>query len=431
MEVKVAYGKGHLSVDVPEANLAVVYRKKKMPRVADPDEAVLKSLASPVGTRGLKEISKGKNSACIVVNDVTRPVPNKLLLPHIIDELLEGGVPKKNIIILNATGTHRPNLGSEITELIGEKIAKEYEFINHDCFDDSTHRRLADTSSGTEVYLDSRYLDAEVKILTGLIEPHFMAGYSGGRKAICPGIASIKTVQRIHSPYFMEMANATNCVVDENPLHKELTEIARLAGVDFIVNVVIDEERALCGVYSGDVTAAHNEGVKFAMQYDMLEASERADIVITSSAGYPLDKTYYQTVKGMVGTLNVVKEGGTIIIASECSEGMGNDTFVECLKKFDKVKDIDKFIEYIDKPENFIADQWQVEKMLLAMRKADIILVTKGLNPDLHYLTQATVTDDIAHALSVALEKQGGAARIAVIPEGPYVIPCCNICKGK
>jgi nickel-dependent lactate racemase len=209
-----------------------------------------------------------------------------------------------------------------------------------------------------------------------------------------------------------------------------LAEIARLAGVDFIVNVVIDEERALCGVYSGDVEAAHLEGIRFAMRYDIINAAEHADIVITSSAGYPLDKTYYQTIKGMVGALNVVKKGGTIIIASECGEGLGNDTFVECLRKFGEIGDIDKFIEYIDAPENFIADQWQVEKMAIAMRRAEIILVTEGLSPEREPLTQVRVMRTLDAALKVAFERQGVAARVAVIPEGPYVIPCRDACGG-
>ncbi|MFA6449681.1 MAG: nickel-dependent lactate racemase [bacterium] len=430
MEINVAYGKGHLNVNVPDANLSAVYRKKKMPKEADPEKAVRNSLSAPIGTPRLREIAQGRKSACIVVNDVTRPVPNKLLLPSIIDELLAAGVSKENIIILNATGTHRPNLGDEIIELIGEKIASEYTFINHDCFDESTHRRLADTASGTEVYIDARYLDSEVKILTGLIEPHFMAGYSGGRKAVCPGIASIKTVSRIHHPHFMEMPNATNCVVDDNPLHKELTEIANSAGVDFIVNVVIDEDRAVCGVFSGSLEKAHQAGVKFAMQYDMVPAGESADIVITSSAGYPLDKTYYQTIKGMVGALNIVKNSGTVIIASECSEGMGNDTFIDCLKHFGEIKDIDAFVAHIAKPENFTPDQWQVEKLLLALRKADSILVSGGLSDSQKAMAQVKTADTLDAALAMTLATHGAGARVAVIPEGPYVIPCCEKCKG-
>jgi len=425
MKIEVAYGKRHLAVDVPEANLSAVYRKEKMPKSPDTAAAVRESLARPIGAAGLREIARGKGSACIVVNDITRPVPNRLILPPVIEELLGAGVPKDKIIILNATGTHRPNLGDEIIELVGEKIASEFTFINHDCFDDATHRFIGTTKSGTEVHIDARYLDSGVKILTGLIEPHFMAGYSGGRKVICPGIASIRTVSRIHSPHFMEAPNATNCVVGENPLHAELTEIARMAGADFIVNVVIDEERDVCGVFSGHLEAAHAAGVAFAMRYDVIRARETADVVVTSSAGYPLDRTYYQTVKGMVGALNVVKKGGTVVIASECSEGLGNDTFVACLEKFAEIGNIDDYIEYISKPEHFTPDQWQVEKLLEALRKVEVILVS-GLSEVDKKKTCVKTAATLDEALRDALARHGRAARVAVIPEGPYVIPCAE-----
>ncbi|HOO56597.1 MAG TPA: nickel-dependent lactate racemase [bacterium] len=430
MEINVAYGKGHLAINVPDNNLSGVYRKKKMPVKDNPEQTVREALSSPIGTNPLRDIAAGKKTACIVVNDVTRPVPNKLILPPMIEELLAAGVPREGIFILNATGTHRPNEGDEIIELIGEETASQYAFYNHNCFDDDMHRHVTTTASGTEVYLDIRYLDAEVKILTGLIEPHFMAGYSGGRKAICPGIASIKTVHRIHSPYFMEMRNAANCVVGENPLHQELKGIAEKAGVDFILNVVIDEDRKLCGVFCGHFNKAHRAGIDFAIQYDMVEADKKADIVVTSSAGYPLDKTYYQTIKGMVGALNVAKDGGTVIIASECSEGMGNDTFVECLKKYKEIGDIDKYIEYISNENNYTPDQWQVEKLLEALRKVNITLVTEGLSAVEKEFAGVDTAPTLDDALEKAIAEHGADAAVAVIPEGPYVIPCvaCSDC---
>ncbi len=424
MKIDVAFGKGKLEVDVPDANLSAIYRKKKMEKKSDPERAVREALAVPIGSPTLFRIARGKSSACIVVNDITRPVPNSLILPPMIEELTAAGIPKSKIILLNATGTHRPNIGAEALELLGEKIASEFDLLNHDCFDAAAHRNIGVTASGTEVKLDARYLDSDVKILTGLIEPHFMAGYSGGRKAVCPGIASIDTVRRIHSPHFMEMPNATNCVTSENPLHAELTEIARMAGVDFILNVALDEERDLCGVFCGDLEAAHRAGVEFAMRHDMAQAKEQTDIVVTSAAGYPLDKTFYQTIKGMVGALNVVKERGTIIIASECGEGLGNDTFSACLDKFGEIGDIDKYIEHISKPENFTPDQWQAEKYVAALRKAEVVLVSRGLTEK--DITRARVgsAPTLQAALDAALKKRGRSARVAVIPEGPYVVPC-------
>ena len=423
MEIELIYGKGLLKADIPEENVSAVYRKTKMPPVMDPDRAVSDSLANPIGSKRLGEIAGPGDSVCIVINDITRPVPNKLILPHIIGELTGAGVGKQDIFILNATGTHRPNLEAEIVELVGEEIAASFRFENHDAFNDDEHMYAGTTKDGTEVFLDRRYMQADVKILTGLIEPHFMAGYSGGRKALCPGCASIRTIHRIHSPRFMEDENATNCELFSNPLHLELLEICGMAGVDFIVNVVIDEKRELCGVFSGHYDRAHIEGVKFVRQFDEIPAAESVEIVITSSAGYPLDKTYYQTVKGMVGALNLVKTGGTIIIASECSEGMGNDTFVKCLRKLSEFDDLDEYVQYLSVYHNFVPDQWQAEKLAESLRKAEIMLVTNGIPEKDLPLTHATPMKTVEEAVARALHIHGPQARIAVIPEGPYVIP--------
>jgi len=423
LEIEVLYGKGHMKCKVPDENLSAVYRKSKMPPVSGADEAIRVSLAAPVGSKPLSEVAKGGETACIVINDITRPVPNRLLLPRIIDELHEAGVPDEGIFILNATGTHRPNLDDEIIELVGEEIAAKYRFENHYAFRDEDHVPVGRTAGGFDVLIDRRYVEADVKILTGLIEPHFMAGYSGGRKALCPGLASIKTIHLIHSPKILEDESSENCVIPGNPLHVELQQACEMAGVDFIVNVVINEDRELCGVFSGHYDRAHMEGVRFARQYDEIKAEEPVEIVVTSSAGYPLDKTYYQTVKGMVGALKIVKTGGTVIIASECSEGIGNETFADCLRKLDEIGDTEKYIEYISRFANFVPDQWQVEMLVKALRKAEIMLVTDNLSEQDLSITGATPMKTLDEAVQRALEIHGSAAKIAVIPEGPYVIP--------
>lgn len=423
MKIKLSYGKTGLDVDIDDKLNPTVYRKKKMPRAADPDAAVAESLASPIGSKPLREIAAGKKTACIVVNDITRPVPNKLILPHIISELKQGGLTDDGIFLLNATGTHRPADDAEIVELVGADIAAKHKFYNHDCHDDACHQFLGTTHNGTEVHIDTRYLDADVKILTGLIEPHFMAGYSGGRKVVCPGIASIKSVKKIHSPQFMENRAAGNCNVADNPLHDELVGIARLAGVDYIVNVVIDEERHVCGVYSGDFEAAHLAGVAFAKQFDMVDAEGLADIVITSSAGYPLDKTYYQAVKGICGVTQILRPGGTIIIAAECSEGMGNDTFVKCLKDRANFETHFDYVHDIECPEAFTPDQWQVEKLSLALEKGRVILVSGRLSDEDFALTLAERAATVEEALAASLQMLKPSAKIAIVPEGPYVIP--------
>lgn len=423
MEIELFYGKDGLRAEVPDGNLSHIYRKKEMPVAADPDSAVRAALEKPQGTKRLSRIARGKKTACIVVNDITRPVPNALILPHIIRELNEAGIADEDILLLNATGTHRPNEGPEAEELLGAEIASKYRFENHFCFRHEDHRLVGSTRDGTDVFIDKRYLDADVRVLTGLIEPHFMAGYSGGRKALCPGVASIKTIERIHSPRFMEHADADNCVLFANPLHLELLEVCEMAGVDFILNVVLNDRRELCGVFAGHYDKAHVAGVKFARNHHEIDIKETVEVVITSSAGYPLDKTYYQTVKGMCGAEKIVKTGGTIIIVSECSEGMGNDTFVKCLNDFKAIDGIDDYVRYLSVPAHFTPDQWQVEKMLQPLRKAEIMLVSGGLSPEELEITGATPMPSVEAALDKCRRIYGDNMKIAVIPEGPYVIP--------
>ena len=423
MKITLAYGKNGLPVEVDAALAPAVYRKKSMPGAADPDAVVKAALAETTGAPRLREIAAGKKTACIVINDITRPVPNRLILPPLIAELTAAGLTPGNISLINATGTHRPAPPDEQAELVGEDILSRHPFLNHDCHDRAAHRHVTDTENGTHVLLDARYLDADVKVLTGLIEPHFMAGYSGGRKALCPGLAHIDTVRSIHHPKFMEAARATNCVVDDNPLHNELIGICAAAGVDFILNVVINEDRDVCAVAAGDMKAAHAAGVAFARQYDSVPARGAADIVITSSAGYPLDKTYYQAVKGMCGVTGILSPGGDIIIAAECSEGMGNDSFLECLRVRARFETHDDYIRHIECNENFIPDQWQVEKLSQAMCCGEIHLVSGGLTEKDLELTLVRRAETVEAALAACLQKHGPSAKIAIVPEGPYLIP--------
>ncbi|MEW6202939.1 MAG: nickel-dependent lactate racemase, partial [bacterium] len=300
MKIKLAYGKTGLEINVDENHLSAVYQKQKMIPLENSDNTLHEGLRSPAETQPLAALASGRKSACIVINDITRPVPNAFLLLPILEEIHQAGIKPDDIIILIATGTHRPNEGEEIIELVGPEIALNYRIVNHNWLDRENLRSIGRTRSGTEVWLNRLYLDADLKILTGLIEPHFMAGYSGGRKVLCPGLAGIDTMKRIHGTHFLESEYATNCILKDNLLHEELCEIADMAGVDFIVNVVLNEEREVCGVFCGDVNAAHLHGVRFSSQFDRVDAAEPADIVVTSSAGYPLDKTYYQAIKGLV-----------------------------------------------------------------------------------------------------------------------------------
>ncbi len=422
MKIHLLYGKKGIDVEIPEKNLGKIIRKKEMPRINDPKERVKDALAHPIGTPPLKEIAKGKKTATIVISDITRPVPNKTILPPLLEDLEEAGIEKNKITILIATGIHRPNVGDELIELIGEEIAGKYKVINHDAMDLSQMKYVGKTGD-IPIYINKYFLDADLKILTGLIEPHFMAGFSGGRKSVLPGIASFETVKYYHSPYILESPYAKNLTLKNNPFHEGATKIAKLVGVDFILNVVIDESRNIGGIFAGDLEKAYEKGVGFAKLYSNIEIEDKVDLVITTSAGYPLDKTYYQTVKGLVGVLDILKSNGMIIIASECSEGLGSKYFRDVLIELKEMGNYDSFMKRLYDMERFVPDQWEVEELVKVLRVTEGIYMYSSLSNEDQELTFTHKIESIEDGLKIAQNIFGEDIKAIVIPEGPYVIP--------
>jgi len=417
--VDLLYGKGKVKVEVPDS--AVIIKKKEMPFFEDKEaaELVKKSLEEPIGTESLSKIAEGKNSACIVVSDNTRPVPNKIILPPILEILENAGI--KDIKILIATGLHHPLDEKGIEEILGRDLMEKYEVLNHDALDSSNMTYLGKTPVNQfPIYVNSIFLSSEVKILTGLIEPHFMAGYSGGRKSVCPGVSSVETVRYMHSPMILESPYATNCIVEKNPFHIEANYIAKKAGVNFIVNVVLNENKKISGVFSGDLEEAFKRGVEYARKYSETKVGEKFDVVITTNAGYPLDRNYYQSVKGLVGALNIVKNGGKILIVTECSDGLGSENFKACLKKLREIGNYDSYIEYISDMKNFVVDQWEVEELVKVLRKVEIYVYSGGLKEEDWKLTFANRVTDLQKQIDKFVS---AGSKIAVIPEGPYTIP--------
>jgi nickel-dependent lactate racemase len=314
---------------------------------------------------------------------------------------------------------HRVSTADEKLEMLGDKICRKYNVEDHDAFKQDDHRFLGNSTRNVPIWIDKRYLDAEVKILTGLIEPHFMAGYSGGRKSICPGIASEKTVCPWHSPRFLEHENARFGCIDANPVHEETLEIALKSGCDFIVNVVIDEHRRILAVVAGDMQKAHLEGVDIARQFVADTVNEPVDVVITSAAGYPLDKTWYQSVKGIVGAADILKPGGTIILVSACDEGLGSTTFEKIVEQFPT---LDSFMDAILNDRFFVADQWQLEELGKVLRKGKVKVYSQGLPPETFRKYYVEPIASVESALADALKEYGNDAAFAVMPEGPYVL---------
>jgi nickel-dependent lactate racemase len=420
MRITLDYGKTGMEVEVPDRNLVGPLGLRPVEPLADPAGKLAAALARPIGSAPLVELARGRKSACVLICDITRPVPNELLLRQILPTLERGGIPRENILILIATGLHRPNEGDELVELVGAEIAANYRVENHDGRNLSEHADLGVSPRGVPVWIDRRYVEADLKIATGLIEPHLMAGYSGGRKLICPGIAALETVQCWHGPAFLEHPRADCGILEGTPVHEENTRIARMAGCDFIVNVSLDNDRRVTSLVAGDMEAAFAKGVEFVESVCKAPVPEACDVVVTSSAGYPLDTTFYQAIKGLTGVLPIVKQGGTIVIAAALDQGIGSPEFRSL---FSENADLDTFMRRIMGKDYFVLDQWQLEKLGHVCRKARPRFVTQGLNPATMKGLFVDSVPSVEQAIAEALTEYGPNARIAVVPKGPYVLP--------
>jgi nickel-dependent lactate racemase len=374
----------------------------------------------PIGTPPLAEIARGRRNVCILICDITRPVPDRLILPPLLRTLEEQGIARRDILILVATGLHRPNEGAELEEMLGPEIVAGYRIENHHGKVLEEHDYLGTTPRGVPVYLDRRYVQADLKITTGLIEPHLMAGYSGGRKVICPGIAALETVKIWHGPQFLEHPRADCGILDGNPVHEENTYIARMAGCDFIVNVCLDGQRRITWVGAGHMEKAWEEGVRFVQQVVRVPVPEPVDVVVTSCAGYPLDATFYQAIKGMTGALPIVKEGGTIILAACLSEGLGSPEFQHLLADN---PDLGVFKQRILGKDYFVMDQWQLEELAKVVARCKVKMISHGVPADTLRRCHVEPAATVEQAVADSLRQYGPKARVAVIPKGPYVLP--------
>lgn len=429
MNVTLDYGKTGLSVTLPDDRLiAPPLTIREAVPLTDPNATLETALASPIGTAPLAELAKGKKSACVVVCDITRPVPNSLLLPPILRTLESSGIPRSGITILVATELHRPNVGDELVELVGEFVAKNYRCENHYGKATDEHEYLGTTPRGVPMWIDKRYTQAELKITTGLIEPHLMAGYSGGRKLICPGIAGLETVSMWHSPRFLEHPLADCGVLDGNPVHEENTFIAQQAGCDFIVNVCIDGKRRVTWLGAGHMIEAWQQGVQFCRDVVKASVPAPADVVVTSGAGYPLDTTWYQAIKGLTGALPIVKRGGTIVLVASITEGLGSPEFQQLLDEYSRgtryatLGGKNAAGRCID-PHTCHMDEWQLVMFQKVLEQSKVKVVSNGLDANTLRRCNVEPATSVEQAVAESLAEYGPLAKLAVIPKGPYVLP--------
>jgi nickel-dependent lactate racemase len=419
VEVELAYGRTARSVSVPEGS--AVLEKVPVRPLRDPGAALRVALDEPTGGPPLHVLARGRRDAAVVVSDATRPVPNALLLPPLLDALRRGGIPAEAVTLVVATGLHRKSTPAELDEMLGRELARSLRIVQHDARDSDAHVDLGRTRSGLPIRIDRFFCESDLRIVTGLVEPHLMAGYSGGRKAVCPGLAATETIRVAHGPTLLE-GHIGPGIVEGNPLHEALLEVVRRVGVDFAVSVALDRERRVAGVFCGDVEASHAQAMRFVENESLVSLPEPVDLAIVSAGGAPLDATFYQSIKGIATAQGIVRAGGAILLCAALSEGIGSASFEKCLRESGGP---DAFELRLADPDFFEIDQWMVQHLCQARRRARILLYSDGLPAEtqrsLWVEPVASPDEGVARALA---ELPAGARppRIAVIPQGPYVL---------
>jgi lactate racemase len=417
LQTHFAFGKTGLTLSLPDGPVYELVESRSALPIKDVQGALDAALEAPIGCKPLRELAEGKKTAAISVCDITRPAPNSVTLPPLLRRLHDAGIPVEGVTILIATGLHRAATEDEIRVIVGAEIAAKYRVLNHDARDFGAHRSLGSTERGTPVFIDERFMAADLHITLGFVEQHLMLGFSGGRKLIAPGLAAQETIKVIHSPRFMREPMATEGSYSGNPLHAELLEIARMARHDFLLDVTLTRSREVSGVFAGEPVAAHAAGVEFLRTTSLERLSGLADVVITSAAGHPLDLTFYQTIKGITAAQHIVKPGGKILVMGECTEGIGSVEFAGKLRVF---AGNEAFLEgLLGTPVE--VDQWQLEKLALAGLKNEIYFYAPGAKKsDLGSLGESLFAS-AEDAVDAVLGGLPVGARVALIPEGPYV----------
>jgi nickel-dependent lactate racemase len=418
MQINLAFGTTGIRANLPAGFRYRVLEARSAPPLTDWKSALESALDKPIDAPPLSEIARGKRSAAISVCDITRPAPNPKTLPPVLRRLEQAGIPRENITILIATGLHRPATEAEMREICGNEIASSYRVQNHNARDLASHRHLGSTASGTPVYIDERFVGADVRVTLGFIEPHLMLGFSGGRKLVAPGLAAQETIKVLHSSRFMRNARAVEGSIEDNPLHRELLEIARMARHEFILDVALARDRSIAGVFAGHPEKAHRRGVEFVSEVLLETINEPVDAVITTSAGYPLDLTFYQAIKGVTAAAHIVKPGGRILLVAACPEGAGAPEFSRMLLENGSDSEFLKQLE----GSPVTVDQWQLEKLALVTTEKKLLCYVPGLPAEYRANLWGSAYPALDQAIAALTDGLPENANIAVIPEGPYVL---------
>lgn len=428
MKVEVVYNESLLELEVPDSS--DIYESHYEAPSSSASGFLADALIEPVGSESMSASLKKRKGDRVVIalSDITRPIPYREFLPLLLDEIKAAGIDKGNITILIATGMHRPSTESERLNMFGREIMDEYAIVDHDAEGDLA--TLDGSSySGGPVIINRLFAEADYKITIGLVEPHFMAGFSGGRKTVCPGLSCLETIKNFHGYDFLSNPLTGTAMLEGNPCHMEALSVAKLAGVDFSINVVLNNKRQVARIFAGDIVASHDKACAYVMDRACPQVLAEADVAVTGCGGYPLDATFYQCAKALVNALGCVKKGGTILAAGSCSEGPGSQSYKEMLRAYNN--DYSRFINDIRSTGIVKKDQWQIQMQARFDEKVGwehVHFYTHGLGKDESAFMGAKVIlagkEDVAARMQAEIDKL--AARglsFAVLPEGPYCAP--------
>lgn len=417
MNIPLAYGQSHLVIDLP-ADCTTVIQPTPQPGLGDEREAVQHALQQPIGSLPLRQRLRPNDRVCIAFTDLTRATPNDRLIPWLLEHLADH--PRDHILLLNQLGTHRPNTADELEQMLTPEVVNRYRVLNHEPENHEALVQVGTTRTGAPALLNRHLVEADLRIITGFIEPHFFAGFSGGPKGIMPGCAGLETVVSNHGAAHIGDPRATFGVTDGNPLWEELRDIALRAGPSFLLNVTLNEQRQITGAFAGDLLAAHKVGCEFVRQSAMQKVKAPFEIVVTTNSGYPLDLNLYQGVKGMSAGIRILQPGGTLILACECREGVPAGSHLDQLLR--AASGPEEILALLATPGFVRPEQWQAQIQALIQRQAEV-LVYSSLPDDVVRACHLTPCHDIAATVRERLDRHGAAARVAVLPQGPLTIP--------
>ena len=364
--IKIPYGKGFYKLN--NENNFDLLKIEQIPKLENHEDKILEKLNNPTATKPLKEILKNKKNICIVISDITRPIPNRHILQVLLDYIHKEGIKKENIKIIVATGSHEEPTGRDYIELMGEYIRSNYKILWNDCYSDNFVYSGVEYD-GFKISVNRDYINSDVKILIGLIEPHIYAGYSGGRKSIVPGLCDWESFKAIHGYKIMTHPEFGLDSIDKNPFHLIATSVAQKVGADFIINIAINEKREIINIFTGDLNQAFLEGVEYIRKHFFINSSKKYDLIITNGGGYPLDSFFYQLVKGMNSPISYLKKDGKLLIIAKCENGIGTRQFHELIKNINKIDDFINKIKH-----SFVMEQWTIQAYYKVFRATKVFL---------------------------------------------------------